>query len=384
LTGNHCVWLLLSLCLIISLAGCTMIGLAGNQPAAAPIEEGVAGGDPVPPPPPPPRSFSMVVVGDVMLDRTVGQRIKTNGAESIFAKVRDELRSADITFANLESPLSTTGAHAPKSCIFRADPAAVDVLVDGGIDVVALSNNHCLDPGTAGMLQTLDHLESAGVAYCGAHKERERSWEPALFEVDGLTLGFVACTDLSFEHGSWCKVDRERVEFARHIAAADEKCDLLFVSIHWGNEYQDVPTERQQETAKAAIEAGADLIIGHHPHTLQGVGQHNGVPILYSCGNFVFDQREGERMESAIFDLDWTEDEGWQIRMVPVWIPIGRCGPIYPEEARAAKIIQRLATLSTNLDVPVTVRGNEAAAVIPPPEALEADPADDDEAGERP
>ncbi|NLO06444.1 MAG: hypothetical protein GX131_11525, partial [candidate division WS1 bacterium] len=127
-----------------------------------------------------------------------------------------------------------------------------------------------------------------------------------------------------------------------------------------------------------------DLIIGHHPHTLQGVGQHNGVPILYSCGNFVFDQREGERMESAIFDLDWTEDEGWQIRMVPVWIPIGRCGPIYPEEARAAKIIQRLATLSANLDVPVTVRGNEAAAVIPPPEALEADPADEDEAGERP
>ncbi|MBD3293171.1 MAG: hypothetical protein GF393_09620, partial [Armatimonadia bacterium] len=141
--------------------------------------------------------------------------------------------------------------------------------------------------------------------------------------------------------------------------------ELLVVSIHWGNEYQSTPTERQQKVAHAAVDAGADLVIGHHPHTLQGVAERNGSVILYSAGNFVFDQREGERMESALFHLTWTEGEGWHIRMVPVWIPRSRMGPIYPEETRAAKIIQRLATLSSNLGVQVTVEDNEGVATIP-------------------
>lgn len=314
---------------------------------------------------PEPRSFTMVAVGDVMLDRLVGTRIRTNGPQSIFEKVREDLRGADITFANLECPLASSGPHAPKSCIFRADPRTVDVLLDGGVDVVAAANNHSLDAGEAGLMETLDHLDRAGVAYCGAARERERAWEPCLFDVNDVLLGFVACTDLSFQHGSWCKVDGEMTKFADRIRAADDRCDLLVVSIHWGNEYQNVPTDRQQAVAHTAVEAGADLVIGHHPHTLQGVGQHQGAPILYSAGNFVFDQREGERMESAIFHLTWTEGEGWHIRMVPVWIPISRCGPIYPESSRAAKIINRLAGLSANLGVPVTVENNEGEATIP-------------------
>lgn len=317
-----------------------------------------------PEPPPPPASFTMVAVGDIMLDRWVGEVIKRRGATHVLEKVREDIRAADIAFANLESPLSTVGAHAPKACIFRADPAAVEVLVDGGFNIVSVANNHTLDAGVPGLMQTLDHLEAAGIAWCGAARERERSWEPTLFDVEGLMLGFIACTDLSFQHGSWCKVDAEMTEFAGHVRAAKSRCNLLVVSIHWGNEYQNVPTQRQKDVAHAAIDAGADLIIGHHPHVLQGVGQYRGAPILYSTGNFVFDQREGERMESAIFHLRYTEGEGWQIRMVPVWIPFARTGPIYPEAARASKIINRLAGLSENLGVPVTVRDNEGEATI--------------------
>ncbi len=314
----------------------------------------------------PPAEFTLTVVGDVMLDRTVWRRIQSNGTSSIFERVRADLRGADICFANLECPLSTVGPHAPSEyCIFRADPHAVDVLLDGGIDVVALANNHTLNSGTEALMQTMDHLDEAGVAYCGANRQRERSWEPCRFEVAGLLIGFIACTDLSFEHGSWCKVDDEMTDFARRVSAAKSGCDLLVVSIHWGNEYQKVPTDRQQRVAHAAIDAGGNLIIGHHPHTLQGVGEYRGSPILYSCGNFVFDQREGERMESAIFHLHYTEGERWQIRMDPVWIPRSRCGPIYPEPGRAAKIIKRLATLSANLGVPVTVTNNTGRASIP-------------------
>lgn len=362
---------------VIMSAGCGRPGNSGSAASAdaAGVVTGIAqppAAAPAPEPEPEPRNFTMVAVGDVMLDRSVWRRIESNGPQSIFEKVRDELRSADITFANLECPLASSGPHAPKDCIFRADPRAVEVLLDGGIDVVAVSNNHSLDAGTSGLMATLDTLDRAGVAYCGAAREREDAWEPCRFEVNGVMLGFVACTDLSFQHGSWCKVDTEMTEFAQRLRAAKEECELLVVSIHWGNEYQSVPTQRQRDVAKAAVEAGADLVIGHHPHTLQGVGQHNGAPILYSAGNFVFDQREGERMESAIFDMTWTEGEGWHIRMVPVWIPLSRCGPIYPEESRAAKIINRLATLSANLGVPVTVENNEGEATIPAAEHTDA------------
>lgn len=321
--------------------------------------------------PSPPRGFSLIAVGDVMLDRNVGKAIAANGYRSILERVRDELRAADLTFANLECPLSTVGPHNPvEYLLFRADPATVKVLTDGGIDVVALANNHALNAGSAGLRQTMQHLDNAGIAYCGAHPERERSWEPCRFIVGDLEVGFVACTDLSFEHGSWCKVDQDLSAFRERIGAAAARCDLLVVSIHWGNEYQNQPTARQQEVARAAIEAGADLIIGHHPHVLQGIGSYQGVPILYSAGNFVFDQREGERMESCIFHLDFDEAEGWSIRVVPVWIARSRMGPIYPDGQRAQQIISRMARLSQNLGVQLTVQGVEGRVTIKPERRL--------------
>ncbi len=360
------------LALAVLSGGCAWLNGSTSEATAAGTVTGADGLVEAPAPEPEPRSFTMVAVGDVMLDRGVWRSIQSGGYQRILEKVRDDLRSADITFANLECPLATSGAHAPTDCIFRADPRAVDVLLDGGIDVVTIANNHTLDAGTSGLMETLDNLDRAGVAYCGAAREREDAWQPCRFEVRGVMLGFIGCTDLSFQHGSWCKVDSELTEFAQHVRDAKEQCDLLIVTVHWGNEYQKQPTQRQRDVAGAAIEAGADLVIGHHPHTLQGVGEHLGAPILYSAGNFVFDQREGERMESAIFHLTWVEDEGWTIRMVPVWIPRSRCGPIYPEPSRAAKIIERLATLSANLGVPVTVRDNEGEAFIPAASPTEA------------
>ncbi|MFW6156983.1 MAG: CapA family protein [Armatimonadota bacterium] len=371
MTRTRLIYTLLAAALLAAgCAGCTWFGGA-ESPARADSAGAVTGaveplaGESPPEPDAEPRSFTMAVVGDVMLDRGVWRLIQRNGFPSILEKVRDDLRVADIAFANLECPLANSGPHAPMDCIFRADPGAVEVLLDGGVDVVSVANNHTLDAGVAGLMSTLDHLDRAGVAYCGAARVREESWEPKLFEVNDVMLGFVACTDLSFQHGSWCRVDDATTEFAERIAAAKQRCDLLIVSIHWGNEYQNVPTERQRAVARAAVDAGADLIIGHHPHVLQGIGRHDGAPILFSTGNFVFDQREGERMESAIFHLTWTEGEGWHIRAVPVWIPRSRMGPIYPDESRAGKIITRLARLSANLDVPLSVQDNEGEATIP-------------------
>ena len=312
------------------------------------------------------RTFWLVAVGDIMLDRTVGKRIEANGPESILDEVREQTRAPYLTFGNLECPLSTRGPHDPYNCCFRADPKAVKVLVDGGFDVVSLANNHTLNAGREGVHQTLDTLEANGIAYVGARRERERSWEPVYFDVAGLKVGFMAYTDLSFEHGSYCKIGKDRQAACDQVRSSRRRCDLLFVSVHWGDEYEKRPCKRQKSTARALIDAGADCILGHHPHTLQGIEVYKGRPILYSMGNFVFDQRKGHRMESAIFDIWWKEGGVWQVKATPVWIEWKRLGPRYPAAERSLKIARRLRDLSQELGTNARIEASRVLVRIEP------------------
>jgi len=362
---------------VILATGCRSEEARGATVSPEPAHTAPVVAEPVPdPPPPPPRMLWMAVVGDIMLDRTVGKRIRANGPESILAKVRTQIRAPYLTFANLECPLSTAGPHDPKNCCFRADPATVKVLTDGGFDIVSLANNHTLNAGREGVLQTLDCLDDNNIAYVGANRERERSWEPVFFNASGVKVGFLAYTDLSFYHGSYCKIDKDPEAAYAQIAETKERCDVLFVSVHWGEEYHGTRSERQRKTACALIDAGADCILGHHPHTLQGIGAYKGRPILYSMGNFVFDQREGERMESAIFELWWKDTGQWQIKATPIWIERSRMGPIYPSRERSLKIARRLERLSADLGSDVRVVDRRVIVRIDP--QGEAKPAESD------
>jgi poly-gamma-glutamate capsule biosynthesis protein CapA/YwtB (metallophosphatase superfamily) len=308
-----------------------------------------------------------------MTDRNVGSAIQARGVHSILAKVRDLTGAADVSFANLESPLSTVGPHAPKDCIFRARPETVQVLLDGGFDVVTLANNHTFNAGREGMVQTLDTLDKHGIKYCGADRERQGD-QPAIVTVgEGpVRVGFLGATDMSIEHGSYNKVSADRSNLIAQIKAARPQCDILAVTFHWGEEYQSLPTQRQKDTAHAAIKAGADIVLGHHPHTLQGVEVFQGKPILYSMGNFVFDQSEGERMESAIFRVEYTAGWGWQIMAKPIWIPRSRMGPIYPAAERRDKILARLAKISEPLGTQLQIKDGKAWLRIPEPVAAQA------------
>lgn len=330
-------------------AGCGLKGLWGDRPGplARASSQDTAGAAAAPVQPL--RRVRIIAVGDIMLDRGVGGAIRRRGPASILECVRDRLRQADITFANLECPLSSRGPHAPRDCVFRAQPSSVQVLIDGGFDIVSIANNHTLNSGRRCLLDTMDILDRHGILYCGARRVREDSWWPVYIDVNGIRVGFMAYTDLSFAHGSYNKVAPDMSNLIEQIAVADAKCDILAVSFHWGEEYRRMPTSRQRAVARAAIEAGADLILGHHPHVLEGMAAYRGAPILYSMGNFVFDQRAGERMESAIFDMEWVEVWGWDITAVPVVIPRSRFGPEYPGPERARKIARRLVQLSAKL-----------------------------------
>ncbi|MEI6503944.1 MAG: CapA family protein, partial [Armatimonadota bacterium] len=306
--------------------------------------------------------FTMIAVGDVMTDRNVGKAIAANGMDSILAKVRDLTEAADVSFCNLESPLSSVGPHDPANCSFRARPETVGVLLDGGFDIVTLANNHSLNAGREGILQTLDVLDKNHIQYCGAWRDKAKIGEPTYREVgEGpVKLAFIGMTDLSFGHGSYNKVAADRANLVAQIKDAKRHSDLVVVSFHWGDEYMPLPNQRQRNTAHAAISAGADLVLGHHPHTLEGIEVYRGRPILYSMGNFVFDQKEGERMESAIFQIEYSRGWGWQIMAKPVWIPRTRMGPIFPEVARRDRILARLQKISKPLGTTLRIKGGKA------------------------
>jgi len=233
--------------------------------------------------------------------------------------------------------------------VFRAEPATVTVLQDGGFDVVSIANNHTLNSGRRTFLDTMDILDRNGILYCGGRREAATAWWPVYLQVGPLRLGFMAYTDLSFGHGSDNKVAQDLSNFTKQVREADPKCDLLVVSFHWGEEYRQLPTQRQRQVARAAVDAGADLLLGHHPHVLEGMAAYRGAPILYSMGNFVFDQKAGERMESAIFDIEYVELWGWDVTATPVVIPRSRFGPEYPSAEKAAALAKRLRELSAKL-----------------------------------
>ena len=362
----------LALALVLP-SGCRQhqAGAPGVTPAVA------TPGPPAAAAPVPPRAFDLTAVGDIMLDRSVEKMIKQRGCAWIIEEVAPDLARADITFANLESPLSTVGYHDPPNCAFRANPLYVKVLTLAGIDLVTFANNHCTDPGREGYLQTLQHLDEAGIKYVGAARERAQASWLRVLTVNGLKVGFLGFTDLDFPVGCPSRVPQDLSKHRQVIAAAKNKCDLLVVTYHWGQEYWEHPCDRQKQVGHAAVEAGADLILGHHPHVLEGIEVYQGRPILYSMGNFIFDMSEGPKMESAIFNLHYAEDQGWTVRVVPVYLPRHRLGPQYPSSEKRDALLRRFAGYCRKLGtatqtedgvlvVSAPVSSPAAASVAPP------------------
>ncbi len=251
----------------------------------------------VPPPP-----LVLLAGGDVMFDRAVGQDLARNGPEYSLAGISGDGRAADLFFVNLESPLATT-AKLEKPIAFRADPRAAVSLAAAGVDVVSLANNHAVDSGRDGLRETMDNLKKSGIRWCGAGTDRAAADTPLIRSVRGVRVAFTAFTE--FPEGSRKRdnvptmslADEETVR--RVVSAAVRKADVVVASFHWGEEYRDAPGPSQVRLARVAADAGADLILGHHPHVPQGLailpsgraGRPRRSLVAYSLGNLLFDQR---------------------------------------------------------------------------------------------
>jgi hypothetical protein len=239
-------------------------------------------------------------------------------------EVREYLRGADLTLANFENPVLENATYHPEATTFNGDLRLLPILNQGGIDGVTLGNNHILDAGFPGLEETLGHLQDAGISHAGAGMDLDDSREPMVFEVGGMKIGVLSYLGVPNYEWSWATEDfpgtaplQEEV-MREDIERLRPEVDLLIVMPHWGIEYIAEPEPEQVELAHAAMDAGADLVVGDHAHWPKGIEMYGGKPIFYGTGNFLFDQSWSEETSTGIFaDVILYEDRAIQARPVP-------------------------------------------------------------------
>lgn len=244
----------------------------------------------------------LMAVGDVMLARTVGQRLQTQGAGAAFSGVQPVLQSADLLAVNLECVISPLGEPQPKAYRFRAPAEAVDALALAGVDVVNLANNHAMDYGYAALADTRRQLTARQIVTVGAGQNDAAAHTAAVVERNGLRVAFLGYVDVmvesrtGFDTHTWTAgrntpgvawADPKRI--ATDVKAARQQADVVVVLLHSGLEERTDVSPNQRAEAQAAIDAGAALVLGSHPHVLQPVEKYHGGLIVYSLGNFIFD-----------------------------------------------------------------------------------------------
>ncbi len=285
----------------------------------------------------------LVAVGDVMLGRGVA------GVPQPFAAVTPWLRAADLALANLECVIAPGGTPCPgrfdeptlQPYRLCAPPSAAIALRKAGFDILGLANNHTLDLGPAGLAETVSQLQAAGMATVGAGPNAEAALRPLIRQVGRVRLALLAFnavpdpadagltrTKASGQNEGWTRAGWDRDRVAAAIAAALAQADAVIVSVHWGYEYETHAGPAQRDAAHAMLEAGADLVIGHHPHVAQGckvTGEPAGSPtgggrfVAYSLGNFVFDQQQEETRQGLALRA-FFDDRGLRaVQALPVW-----------------------------------------------------------------
>lgn len=241
---------------------------------------------------------TFLAVGDINLSRSVASEIiKQNNVDYPFLGMADVLKSTDFNFANLESPIAPAGKQVigGNSLIFGAPAANAQALKDYNFQIVNSANNHAFDQGLAGIDITSSTLDGLGIKHEGTGDNLDQAWKPAAVEVNGIKICFVGASFSSLNDGG--KVtntyvarieDTARLKSA--IDTAKAECDFVVATMHAGIEYTKVPNSAQTTFAHNAIDDGADMVIGAHPHWVQPIEKYKNKYIFYSLGNFIFDQ----------------------------------------------------------------------------------------------
>jgi poly-gamma-glutamate synthesis protein (capsule biosynthesis protein) len=301
--------------------------------------------------------FSIAAVGDVMMEGTALPVIREKGPDYPFAATKPLFDGADMAVANLEAPFGTGGRPFAKTFTFRVPPEFGVGIRNAGFDVLTLANNHILDYGPSELGSTLALLDSLKLAHCGAGWNSTEAEKEAVFKKSGWTVAVLAYS-LTYPEAFWATASRCGTAFPRketlkrRIADIRSSADLVVVCFHWGQELASVPQWYQQEFARLSIDSGADLVIGHHPHVLQGLELYKGKPIAYSLGNFVFGSNSESCRDSAVLKAFFTKNGFHHAEVVPISVYHRevRFQPRILEGERRDRVIRFINSISKNLN----------------------------------
>lgn len=245
------------------------------------------------------RPVSLLLFGDVNLGRMVGQELLRGDTQYPFRYVKETLSRGDVVFVNLESQLSDQNGetqHPKYNLIFTGPPSGAVSLRMAGVSVVSTANNHAFDYGMRALRETMLHLRGAGIECTGTSFDSMAGAVPAIVERGGIRIGFLAYAEFVNLQGTWGGriALYDSAQCRSDIGGLRQKADVVVVSYHGGVEYSDRPSSKLRRNLQLLIDGGADIVVGHHPHYVQGVESYRGKLIFYSLGNFVFYQPQRE------------------------------------------------------------------------------------------
>jgi hypothetical protein len=320
--------------------------------------------------------WTLVAGGDIMLDRGVAETVKIKGKGVDFpfdggtaeitsrckdcspfgwdlprtnrtghaGAMRALIKGADLAIANFENPAPDKFRYHTKGTVFSADPKLIDGLADAGIDYVGIANNHIGDAGRAGIIQTIANLKADGIVSSGAGKDAKAAHKAALLDAGGVTVGILAYDTIAKYYAAGTARAGSAILSAKALktdvkAARKAGAEVVIVFPHWGTEYDPTPFKAQQSLARAAIDAGADMVIGNHAHWAGAMETYEGKPIWYALGNFVFDQTWSEpTMEGLTLELTFRGAELVQARMRP-HIILDKAQPNFLDPAGDGRVV---------------------------------------------
>ena len=284
-------------------------------------------------------AVSIIFTGDILLDRGVRRQIETSGVESLFAPDGDSLfRQADVVVGNLECPVTHVKAPVQKLYCFRGEPQWLDALKAHGFTHLNMANNHTVDQGRRGLRDTWQNVRRAGMVAVGAGENMAEASRPVLLASAPREVWLVASLRMSLENFPFLK-DRpcvSQLPFDSLVTQvqrlrAEKPRAVIVVSLHWGAEHTLKPVPQQRQQARRLIDAGADLLVCHHTHTLQTVEEYRGKRIYYSIGNFISDPSQPVNRQSCVVRLNVTADD-LSVETLPV--TIDNCTPRLQGETR--------------------------------------------------
>ncbi len=266
----------------------------------------------------------------------------------------DEYRQADVSMVNLENPLTrSTLGSGKKQLNFKADPESVKVLTAGGVDIVNLANSHAMDYEEPGLVETINTLNNAGIAHLGAGRDLKEARRPDIIEVKGQRIAYLGYYDADLNAADQGKAGtnpRRNHRVAEDIRALKGQVDWIIVNYHWGVELADYPGDWQIDLARFTIDQGADLVVGHHPHVLQGAEVYKGRPIVYSLGNFIFGGNARSDYDTAVLKVS-LKDRNMKVEFLPV--EVKKFQPKVVNGAAGDRILKRVEQISSIFDRPM-------------------------------